>query len=84
MTRINRIRQKLDVLKPHYCKIIDESHIHADHINGAIESHFKIEIFSDIFIGKDLLTQHKIIYDLLADELATGLHSLSISTKKLT
>lgn len=78
MTRIVRIKNKLDVLKPHYCKVIDESQAHASHTGGTIESHFRIEISSDMFLGKSLLMQHKIINELLADELTSGLHALSI------
>ncbi|WP_341757870.1 BolA family protein [Candidatus Tisiphia endosymbiont of Ditula angustiorana] len=81
MTKINRIKRKLDVLKPHYCEIVDESYKHASHNGGITESHLKIKIFSAAFIGKSLLEQHKIINNLLADELASGLHALSIDMK---
>lgn len=82
MTRINRIKSKLDVLKPHYCEIIDESHKHANHTNGTTESHFIIKISSDEFINKTLLAGHKIINELLVDEFASGLHALSINIKR--
>ncbi|WP_341755208.1 BolA family protein [Candidatus Tisiphia endosymbiont of Ptychoptera albimana] len=84
MTKINRIKRKLDVLKPHYCEIVDESYKHASHNGGITESHLKIKIFTAVFIGKSLLEQHKIIHNLLADELASGLHALSIDTKPPT
>ena len=70
------------MLKPHYCEVINESHSHIGHIDGNIESHFRIKISSDEFIDKNLLTQHKIINELLADELANGLHALSIEIRK--
>lgn len=82
MTRIDRIKSKLDVLKPHYCEIIDESHKHADHTNDSTESHFIIKISSDTFTNKTLLAGHKIIHQLLEDELASGLHALSINIKR--
>ena len=78
MIRMNRIKKKLDVLKPHYCNIIDESYKHANHTDGALESHFKIRISTDAFIGKNLVMKHRMINELLADELANGLHALSI------
>ncbi|WP_341763867.1 BolA family protein [Candidatus Tisiphia endosymbiont of Beris chalybata] len=81
MTRINRIKSKLEVLKPHYCEILDESSKHSAHTGGAIESHFIIKIAADIFTGKTLLTQHKMINELLVDELANGLHALTINIK---
>ncbi len=82
MSKINRIKSKLDVLKPHYCEIVDESSKHASHTGGTTESHFRVKIFSAAFIGKSLLEQHKMINNLLADELTSGLHALSIDTKK--
>ncbi|MCC8417202.1 MAG: BolA family transcriptional regulator [Rickettsia endosymbiont of Bryobia graminum] len=82
MTRIDRIKSKLDVLKPHYCEIIDESHKHANHTNGSTESHFIIKISSDILTNQTLLAGHKTIHQLLADELTSGLHALSINIKR--
>lgn len=79
MTRINRIKRKLDVLKPHYCEIIDDSLKHAGHTSGATESHFILKIAADIFQDKGLLAQHKIINQLLVDEFASGLHALTIN-----
>ncbi|MFU7502998.1 MAG: BolA/IbaG family iron-sulfur metabolism protein [Candidatus Tisiphia sp.] len=54
------------------------------HNGGITESHLKIKIFIAVFIEKSLLEQHKIINNLLADELASGLHALSIGTKPPT
>lgn len=79
MTRIVRIKGKLDVLKPHYCEVIDESNAHAGHISDAIESHLRVIISSDAFSGESLLMQHKIINKLLEEELMNGLHALSIN-----
>ena len=78
MTRIVRIKNKLDVLKPHHCKIIDASAAHAAHTGGTVESHFRVEIASEALLGKSLLRQHKIINKLLEDEFNSGLHALSI------
>ncbi|WP_253307720.1 MULTISPECIES: BolA family protein [unclassified Rickettsia] len=80
MTRIDRIKEKLSALKPHFCEIIDESHKHAGHKYGGIESHFKVQISTNLFVGKSLIAKHRIINNLLADELANGLHALSIET----
>lgn len=79
MTRIVRIKDKLDVLKPHYCKVIDESSTHAGHFSNATESHLRVIISSDALSEESLLTQHKIINKLLEEELASGLHALSIN-----
>jgi BolA protein len=80
MIRIDRIKKQLETLKPHFCEIIDESHKHANHTGGITESHYAIKIFADAFIGKSLLSRHRMIYQLLSLELASGLHALSIDT----
>ena len=81
MSRYLRIKQILDILKPHYLKIIDQTHLHANHSVG-LETHFKIEISADLLKEKKLLEQHRIINDLLAEEFKNGLHAVSISIIK--
>lgn len=77
MSRIERIIKNLSVLKPHLCEIIDESHKHASHYDG-VQSHLKIKISAEILQGKSLITNHRTINNLLADEFNNGLHALSI------
>jgi len=78
MIRSERIKKKLEVLKPHYCKIIDESYKHTNHMQNAIESHYIIKISSDVFLKGNLLTNHRMVNELLSDEFASGLHALSL------
>jgi BolA family transcriptional regulator, general stress-responsive regulator len=42
------------------------------------ETHFKIVIVSPKFEGLSLIARHRRVNDLLASELANGLHALSI------
>ena len=42
------------------------------------ETHFKVVIVSDSFNDKPLLQRHRLVNDALKDELATGVHALSI------
>lgn len=77
MSRIERITEKLSVLKPHFYEIIDESHKHAGHYDG-IHSHIKIKISTEILQGKSLIANHRAINRLLADEFQNGLHALSL------
>lgn len=76
-----RIIQKLEALNYMEIDLIDESHKHRGHIDGKeYETHFKLTIVSDSFIGQTIVNRHKMVYTLLSDELATGgLHALSIS-----
>ncbi|KAL8432740.1 hypothetical protein Efla_004409 [Eimeria flavescens] len=44
------------------------------------ETHFTLRIRSDKFRGKTLVQQHRLIYDVLREELSQGLHALSIKS----
>ena len=80
--RQDRIKQKLDVLKPHYLEIIDESNLHADHAAFGKETHFSVKIAAAFLAEMNLVAKHKIINKLLDDEFKSGLHALSIMIKK--
>lgn len=84
MNRYNRIKQKLGVLNPHYLEIIDETKLHSGHrgIADPLESHFRIKINSKELAGKNLVTAHKMINNLLKNEFENGLHALSIDIIK--
>ncbi|KAK1316601.1 hypothetical protein QJS10_CPA05g02092 [Acorus calamus] len=74
-------------LKPVELRIEDESHKHAGHagVGGRAgeggETHFNVRVVSEAFEGKRLLKRHRMVYDLLKDELESGLHALSIDAK---
>ena len=50
---------------------------HAGHREGG-ESHFKVEIVSAEFEGKDRVARQRMVYDTLKDEFAAGLHALEV------
>lgn len=96
MNRENRIKEKLATLNPSYFSLINESVAHAKHYNDDTkltnqlqgeskneypETHFSLQISSDIFTGKSLIACHKIINQILKDEFEQGLHALSIKIK---
>jgi BolA-like protein 1 len=65
-------------------EIEDVSYQHAGHagVKGdANETHFNVKIVSPKFEGQSHVKRHRMVYDLLADELKTGLHALSIVAK---
>jgi len=71
-----RIEQKLKQgLNVTHLLIENESHLHSGPVT---DSHFKVAIVSDDFLGKRAVARHQIVYGLLADELAGGLHDLVI------
>jgi BolA protein len=83
-SRANRIHKALTQgLKPVALEITDDSHKHAGHAGHrpGEATHFTVQITSDAFTGLNRLARQRLVYDLLADELAGGLHALALVTK---
>lgn len=75
------MRAKLEAgLAPEWLEIEDQSHLHAGHSGWREdgETHFKIKVASVKFVGKGRVERHRIIYALLKDEIAAGVHALAI------
>ncbi|RCH84993.1 hypothetical protein CU098_005989 [Rhizopus stolonifer] len=80
------IESKANALHPTILETVNESHLHAHHAamkgNTNKETHFKVTVISDEFKGKSLMQRHRLIYNLLNDELQNkGLHALTLKTK---
>ncbi|KAI6032906.1 bola-like protein [Pisolithus orientalis] len=82
------IREKLTtLLQPLQLTITNESHVHRHHAamraqgGGNGETHFDVLIISAAFKGKSTIQRHRMIYAALSDELAQGLHAISLRTK---
>ena len=77
----NRIVQKLTTaLSPTYVLVRDDSHHHAGH-SGAKdggETHFHVAISAPALNGLTRVAQHRLIYDILSDELNDRVHALSL------
>lgn len=77
------IRAKLtERFTPIRLEISDESHRHAGH-EGARpegETHLSIVIVSAAFTGKSRVARQRLVYQTLAEELATRVHALSLTT----
>lgn len=77
------IRSKLtERFTPVRLEINDDSYRHAGH-EGARpegETHFSITIVSDAFIGQSRVARQRLVYQTLAEELATCIHALSLMT----
>lgn len=80
--RIKGILQK--ALSPAELLIEDVSYQHAGHAGARGsdgETHFNLTVVSEEFEGKSLVKRHRVIYNLLQEELQNGLHALSIVAK---
>jgi BolA protein len=77
------IREKL-VLRfaPTRLDIEDESHRHAGHAGARPEgeTHFSVTITSGVFAGETRVNRQRLVYQTLAEELATRVHALSLTT----
>ncbi|MEH6825267.1 MAG: BolA/IbaG family iron-sulfur metabolism protein [Motiliproteus sp.] len=67
-----KLKQGLNII---HLVIDNESHLHS---GPATDSHFKVALVSDDFIGKRPVARHKMVYALLADEMAGAIHALVI------
>ncbi len=75
------IRQRLEqALRPTRLDIVDESHLHAGHNSAARagETHFRVLVVSPELAGKSRLARHRLVNELLADQLADKVHALAI------
>ena len=82
MTIEDEMRAKLDTaLTPSVLDIINESHLHAGHAGspGTGNSHFRMKIISEAFAGKSRVDRHRLINEILKDELAGKIHALALT-----
>ncbi|MFQ5937767.1 MAG: BolA family protein [Acidiferrobacterales bacterium] len=71
------IEQKLNErLHPLHLEVINESHMHS--VPPGSESHFKVTVVSQQFEGKNLVARHRIINEILAEQLTGPIHALAL------
>lgn len=76
------IREKLTAaFTPEALEIVNDSHRHAGHAGspGTGESHFTIKVVSAAFAGKSRLERHRMVNEVLAEELNGPVHALAIN-----
>ena len=77
-----QITEKLQqAFAPVVLEVVNDSHRHAGHARtpGTGESHFTIKVVSASFTGKSRLERHRMVNDVLAEELKGPIHALAIS-----
>ncbi|MEZ5775190.1 MAG: BolA family protein [Hyphomicrobiaceae bacterium] len=80
----SRIREKLAEAMPDAAITIEnESHLHHGHHGSPQtgESHFRLHIVSESFVGKSRIERHRIVNEILAAELAGPVHALALRAK---
>jgi BolA protein len=83
MSIAETIRRKLtERFAPTRLEVEDQSHRHIGH-EGARpggETHFAVTIVSAAFTGQSRVARQRLVYETLAQELAAGVHALSLTT----
>jgi BolA family transcriptional regulator, general stress-responsive regulator len=84
MGTIERIQNSLTAaLSPERLEVIDESGQHAGHA-GAVPgktTHVRVIVEAEAFRGKSRVDCHRIVNELMKDEIARGLHALAIEAR---
>ena len=78
----DRIAQKLsEALSPSEIAVEDESAKHAGHAGSRPggETHFSVRIVASAFEGLSRVDRQRRVYDVLAEELKTHIHALSVT-----
>jgi len=61
-----------------HLEVVNESNNH--NVPPGSESHFKVVLVSNDFEGQNLITRHRVINKLLAEELQHQIHALALHT----
>ena len=75
------IREKLMIaLKPIRLDVINESELHAGHRSspGTGHSHYRVLIVSDAFAGKSRVERHRMVNEIMAEELDGQIHAFAL------
>lgn len=75
----SNIERKLtDALDPEHLEVVNESSMH--NVPPGSESHFKVTVVSHNFDGQGLVSRHRTINQVLAEELNGRIHALALHT----
>ena len=65
-------------LTPVHVELVNESHMHSVPANS--ETHWNLVIVATAFEGKRLVARQRTVYKALAEQLAGGIHALTMKT----
>ena len=79
MTVQQDIEQQLSTeFTPHYLDVANESHMHS--VPPDSETHFRVVVVSDSFVGTRKVARHQHVYKILKEQLAGPVHALALHT----
>ncbi len=74
------IERKLEErFAPSVLEVTNESSKH--NVPPGSETHFKVVVVSEAFEGKALVERHRLVYEALGDEMRSGVHALTITSR---
>ena len=77
---LQQIKEKIESALPgSTIQVVDESEGHLEH--NPTGAHIAVNVTYSGFEGKSLVEQHKMIYDILREELKEQVHALKIRTR---
>lgn len=76
MTVRQTIETKLATLDPSHLEVVNESNNHS--VPPGSESHFKVVVVSSRFEGLRPIQRHRVVHELLAEELKGSVHALAL------
>lgn len=78
-----RIAEKLRAgLAPQRLEVADDSHKHEGHAGARPggETHFRVEIVAEAFVGESRVARQRRVYALLSEEMSERVHALQLRT----
>jgi len=70
-----------EALAASFVEVVDESHLHAGHAGARSGGgHFRATIVSERFDGLSAVDAQRLVYSVLADEMGSQIHALSLRT----
>ena len=72
------MNNNLQRLSPEHVEVINESYMH--NVPDGSESHFKVVVVSSKFQDKNLVARHRMVNELLKDQIEGPVHALSLHT----
>ena len=78
--KIEKILQER--LQPTFLEVQDESAKHAGHAGARQGSggHFLVTVVTELFVGKSLIEQHRMVNEALRDLFGSQMHALALQT----
>jgi BolA protein len=80
MTIADQIAHKLRArLEPTHLEVLNESGNHS--VPRGSETHFRVVVVTPAFEGMGRVDRHKLVYEILAEELKGGVHALAVVSR---